>query len=77
MRRLPGLDAVRLIAALVVLGCHVVDDRRFLLAPAAVDVFFVLSGMVVGRSLLSALSRRRETVGQWLVRRWRRTLPPA
>ncbi len=66
----------------MVLFCHVVDDRRLLLAPAAVDVFFVLSGMVVGRSLLSALTRaqgepRTRTLGTWLRRRWRRTLPPA
>jgi peptidoglycan/LPS O-acetylase OafA/YrhL len=90
-RRLPGLDLVRSVAILCVVACHYWPfyDRfpataplRFL-GPLGVEIFFVLSGFLIGGILLrqaADLSERNggfqiENAPDFWIRRWFRTLP--
>jgi peptidoglycan/LPS O-acetylase OafA/YrhL len=84
-RRLPGLDAIRAVAILLVMIHHF---RRLPWDPAqlqwfglrsyiGVDLFFVLSGWLIGGQVCRELqSSGRLALGRFLVRRWIRTLPP-
>ncbi len=82
-----GLDACRTIACLLVVFGHMLghSDPHPLLAGLAflatfgVDLFFCLSGFLIGRILLKEAAHRREQkmgglTGFWY-RRWMRTLP--
>ncbi len=83
-----GLDAVRCLAIILVLGCHcgmafsawlLLDRPRYLpsFGYYGVELFFVLSGFLIGGVLLDLISTR-PSPGDWLVfmvRRWMRTLP--
>ena len=87
-RRLFGLDLVRAIAILLVLQVHIgFYGLRFygltlpplmgLLGDLGVELFFVLSGFLIG-ALLLEISERSPTPQGWLrfmLRRWMRTVP--
>jgi peptidoglycan/LPS O-acetylase OafA/YrhL len=83
-----GLDLVRAIAVLLVMVSHYSnnisfwfgihpDQRVFFAGELGVELFFALSGFLIGRILLdlalSAPTRRNLLI--FLVRRWMRTLP--
>lgn len=53
MRRVPELDALRGIAALMVLSLHLGLGRSGLFLASAVDLFFVLSGYLITRIILT------------------------
>ena len=79
-----GLDVVRSIAILLVMGCHygntflfwlgVQDPQRYGAAPGfyGVELFFVLSGFLIGRILLNIATTRPtgEQLLVFLTRRW-------
>ncbi len=82
--RLNGLDTLRAIAIIIVLIYHykVVVSRENLfgfissLGWAGVDLFFVLSGYLIGNQILSALSRGQDfSLKLFYIRRFLRTLP--
>jgi peptidoglycan/LPS O-acetylase OafA/YrhL len=87
-RRLFGLDVVRAVAILLVLQVHIgFYGLRFygaalpplmgLLGDLGVELFFVLSGFLIG-ALLMEVSERSPTLQGWLrfmLRRWMRTVP--
>lgn len=73
-RRLTGLDALRGVAALVVLGFHVgtiSGSGTWAGGFLAVDFFFVLSGYVLARTYES----RMPSAGQFLLLRYKRLWP--
>jgi peptidoglycan/LPS O-acetylase OafA/YrhL len=86
-----GLDGVRAAAIGLVLLCHAtpfykpilqhhnidVHSWRVLTGVAGVELFFCLSGFLIGGILLGleASAPSRRTVGVFYVRRWMRTLP--
>ena len=83
MERVAVLDLLRGIAAL----CVAIPHFIMLSAPSAtvaevvsvlaVEVFFVLSGFVLGPQILRCLhTGRADDLGIFLVRRWMRTIPP-
>src|ERR1700722_14593981 len=86
-KRLPVLDLLRAVAILWVILHHLID--RFVLLDAnttflkvlnsgnaGVDLFFVLSGYLIGRIILSEVRRPGELrVWSFWYRRWMRTLP--
>lgn len=90
MHRNPGLDYVRAAAILMVMLCHGISHfwpaeqhrwalyTTFLLACIGVDLFFVLSGYLIGGILLKAFDGKpitgREIYSFWR-RRWWRTIP--
>lgn len=79
-----GLDVIRALAVACVLVAHGAllhtadhPGARYLLVGfgvAGVEIFFALSGFLVGRQLL-LVAEGRATAGRFLVRRWVRTLP--
>jgi peptidoglycan/LPS O-acetylase OafA/YrhL len=84
MNRLPGLDLLRAIAILWVMMFHswVVNEQWGVFQPVAdngwmgVDLFFVLSGYLIGYQLLKPLSRGEQLdVGEFYRRRAYRILP--
>jgi len=87
MKRLPGLDLMRAIAiglvlwnhlGSVLLGPHPNATRQWwLTGPLGVDLFFALSGYLIGRILLNlekSIPSPQGLVSFWS-RRWLRTLP--
>ncbi|HWZ95511.1 MAG TPA: acyltransferase [Opitutaceae bacterium] len=86
-----GLDAVRAVAIGMVLLCHAtpfykpilerhhidVHNWRVFTGVTGVELFFCLSGFLIGGILLGleAAGPSRRTVGIFYVRRWMRTLP--
>ncbi len=84
--RIFGLDLIRTIAAIVIVFLHshyliaphfdLPNDIHF---PDGVDVFFVLSGFLIGRIFLNTFSSAEDfswkNVIHFLKRRWYRTLP--
>jgi peptidoglycan/LPS O-acetylase OafA/YrhL len=57
MRRYPELDALRGLAALVIVLYHLRFSRSWPLAQTAVDLFFVLSGFLITRGLVIEAGR--------------------
>ncbi|HEU5167116.1 MAG TPA: acyltransferase [Chitinophagaceae bacterium] len=87
-KRIFGLDVMRAIAILFVLLSHTVfllpfsKDTRYLVFQYfgffGVEIFFVLSGYLVGKILIKLLNKRPvefKTVRHFWIRRWFRTLP--
>lgn len=72
-RRLFGLDALRGIAALVVLQMHVSSGLQG--GHLAVDFFFMLSGYVIARSYESRLVSGAISPGTFVLMRYRRFWP--
>lgn len=81
--RYPGLDLLRALAIVLVVNCHATtafgsppDFRVFQLGGKGVDLFFVLSGWLLGRQLMREL-RDTNTIDlrRFWYRRWLRTLP--
>lgn len=81
-----GLDLLRIAAALLVLGFHVVTLRAWPDAPwpvrglqagwVGVDLFFAISGLVVGRTALAGLARAGHAFRTpFLLRRLARIVP--
>jgi peptidoglycan/LPS O-acetylase OafA/YrhL len=80
--RIFGLDLMRAAAVLGVMYLHVVflgiakPPGGSELASFGVEIFFVLSGYLVGSSALETLSRSPQSgILEFLTRRWFRTLP--
>jgi peptidoglycan/LPS O-acetylase OafA/YrhL len=86
--RVYGLDILRCIAILFVLFAHssymlpasekTKDVYLIYFGSMGVEIFFVLSGFLVGRIFLEAISRNSfswATVKHFWIRRWFRTLP--
>jgi peptidoglycan/LPS O-acetylase OafA/YrhL len=84
-RRLFGLDLVRAIAIVLVLQVHIGfyilpfynEMLPWLLGDLGVELFFVLSGFLIG-ALVLEVSERTPTLHGWLrfmLRRWMRTVP--
>jgi peptidoglycan/LPS O-acetylase OafA/YrhL len=81
--RVPALDLLRGFAALAVMLPHFTmysssstSPGAEIAAATAVEVFFVLSGFVLGpQILLCAQKRNWVTLRTFLVRRWMRTIP--
>jgi peptidoglycan/LPS O-acetylase OafA/YrhL len=83
-----GLDLVRAIAVLLVMLSHwannigfwygvTVPPKLFAAGDVGVDMFFALSGFLIGRILLDVIARGPSwrSLGIFLLRRWMRTLP--
>lgn len=83
-----GLDLFRSVAILLVLFAHYTNNisfwvgytpswRLFLSGDVGVDLFFVLSGFLIGRLLLEIVETAASFENLWifLIRRWLRTLP--
>lgn len=79
--RVFGLDLVRAVAILLVVLHHGFEiwSFRFPPLPDGVDIFFVLSGFLIGRILVKIATSRqpftRDDLLLFLCRRWLRTLP--
>ncbi len=82
MERVAALDLLRGVAALSVAIPHFVmlnsaSDPAEIVSVLAVEVFFVLSGFVLGPQILRCLrSGQAGDLGVFLARRWMRTIPP-
>lgn len=91
-KRVFGLDIIRSIAILLVLACHIIlfgwpfinRTTYNLLTPAAnllgiygVELFFVLSGFLIGQIVFREIIARPalKSVIRFYIRRWFRTLP--
>ena len=82
--RAPGLDLARALAIVAVLTCHLLvvaptsSPRLGALlsyaGEAGVNLFFALSGFLIGRIALRRVGSMRDAVHFW-TRRWFRTLP--
>jgi peptidoglycan/LPS O-acetylase OafA/YrhL len=82
-RRLHSLDILRGLAACGVMIPHFFmyaggeNLTAEIISSCAVEVFFVLSGFVLGPQVLLCMNRGNlRTYGIFLVRRWMRTVPP-
>ena len=86
--RIPGLDLCRAAAVLMVLTCHwsahfgawlgiPVPDVLDFVGDTGVDLFFALSGFLIGRILIRMVERRADwrDLRVFLIRRAMRTLP--
>ncbi len=79
--RIFGLDVVRATAIILVVIHHGFEILAFPfpLLPDGVDVFFVLSGFLIGRILIRMMIREYrlslQAIKIFLLRRWLRTLP--
>ena len=87
--RIFGLDAIRALAILLVIGSHSTlllfpDESSFSLTivrffgAIGVDLFFVLSGYLIGTIILMQLKNKKTTFKHFIyfwIRRWFRTLP--
>ncbi|MFM8271001.1 MAG: acyltransferase family protein, partial [Gemmata sp.] len=81
--RYPGLDLLRAAAVVAVVSCHAVTSfgsppeyRAVQLGGKGVDLFFVLSGWLLGRQLLRELCDTGTIdLRRFWYRRWLRTLP--
>lgn len=83
MERVAALDLLRGLAALAVAIPHYImlsgstAAAPEIVSVLAVEVFFVLSGFVLGPQILRCLhTGRAGDLGIFLVRRWMRTIPP-
>jgi peptidoglycan/LPS O-acetylase OafA/YrhL len=86
--RLPGLDIMRALAILLVMFSHWVNNigvwtgwraprELFELGEIGVNLFFALSGFLIGRILLEVVAAPAPwpALGRFMMRRWMRTLP--
>lgn len=83
-KRILGLDIVRVIAILSVLFSHIsglilINNTTilailYLLGVSGVELFFVLSGFLIGNILMREYNNDFK-IGRFWVRRWMRTLP--
>jgi peptidoglycan/LPS O-acetylase OafA/YrhL len=84
-----GLDALRALAVSCVVFAHsnvfiapahiaegALRHALFIGSHVGVEIFFVLSGFLIGRIVLRAPPRDLTSVGRFWMRRWLRTLPP-
>lgn len=80
-KRVFGLDLIRTAAILLVIVHHgfVIFSFPFIPLPDGVDIFFVLSGFLIGRILIKSIVAKPEfslyDLRLFLLRRWFRTLP--
>lgn len=86
-KRIFGLDFLRASAITLVVICHVIlifplrlivgEINANLMGYLGVEIFFVLSGFLIGQILLRDFERSAsvKTLGRFLLRRWFRTLP--
>ncbi len=85
-KRIYGLDVFRAIAILIVVTSHgwfilqpPLDAFPWIKLPDGVDLFFVLSGFLIGSMLLKQLETQKQFTGLDLLtfwkRRWFRTIP--
>jgi peptidoglycan/LPS O-acetylase OafA/YrhL len=70
----PDIDGLRAVAVLSVLGYHL-GLHPFVGGFVGVDIFFVISGYLIGSILLSDLERGRFSLREFYVRRIRRIFP--
>jgi peptidoglycan/LPS O-acetylase OafA/YrhL len=82
-KRLPGLDLLRAAAIVMVLLAHYpkaghdIGERILNFGWTGVDLFFVLSGFLIGRQLLQPIAAGEPArLGRFYARRFFRTLPP-
>src|ERR1039458_8648984 len=77
-RRNFGLDALRAAAIMMVLLCHMTGALKFL-GIYGVELFFVLSGFLIGDILIRSAARKGrfefKDLTEFWTRRWFRTLP--
>ncbi len=84
-----GLDALRALAVGCVVFAHsnvfiepayiahgALRQALFIGSHVGVEIFFVLSGFLIGRIVLRALPRDLASIGRFWMRRWLRTIPP-
>src|ERR1700761_664854 len=75
LRRLSGLDGLRALAVIAVVLFHL-DDNLLPGGFLGVDVFFVISGFLITRNLLSEVAETgRVDLRRFFIRRWRRLYP--
>ena len=78
-----SLDILRSLASVLVVNCHLASTlggdgtlSALQLGGRGVDLFFVLSGWLLGHQLLAELRKTGKVeVGRFWRRRWLRTLP--
>jgi len=73
-RFIPGIEGMRALAVLVVLLFHL-DISSFAGGYLGVDLFFVISGFIISRNILSDLQLGKFSLRDFYVRRFRRLLP--
>lgn len=74
MKYRPEIDGLRAIAVLAVILCHA-EVRLFKGGFVGVDIFFVISGFLIGTILLNELSSGTFSISKFYERRARRILP--
>jgi len=70
----PDIDGLRAIAVLAVI-CYHVDERALPGGFVGVDIFFVISGFLISRNILSELARGRFSLAEFYRRRVKRIVP--
>lgn len=71
---IPSIEGLRALAVLVVLLFHL-DIAGFSAGYLGVDLFFVISGFIISRNIVSELGRGTFTLKDFYIRRFRRLFP--